>query len=60
MKVTIDTETCIGCGVCVSVAPDIFEIGEDGKAHVKENPNIDESLVQSAAEQCPTQAIKIE
>jgi ferredoxin len=62
MKVTIDIENCIGCGVCVSLVPDVFELGDDGKAHViagKEN-NFDESQVKNAADQCPVQVIKVE
>ena len=31
-KVTIDHESCIACGVCASVAPEIFEANEEGKS----------------------------
>ncbi|NQT75626.1 MAG: ferredoxin, partial [Candidatus Omnitrophica bacterium] len=29
MKVKVDEELCVGCGLCVNAAPDIFEMKED-------------------------------
>ncbi|HDM92160.1 MAG TPA: ferredoxin, partial [Candidatus Korarchaeota archaeon] len=34
-RVKVDQDTCIGCGVCSSLCPEIFEMGDDGKSHVK-------------------------
>ena len=59
MAVTIDEETCIGCGVCESVYPDLFELGADGKANVKSIPNYDKSLAQDASSQCPVNCITL-
>lgn len=28
----VDKEKCISCGTCVSLCPDCFSIGSDGKA----------------------------
>ena len=53
--VKIDKEKCIGCGACVAVCPDMFELGSDGKANVK---NADAKCnVKEAIETCPVQAI---
>ncbi len=52
---TINKTKCIGCGACVSVCSDGFEMGEDGKAKVK---NAKAPCVKEAIESCPVDAIK--
>ena len=49
-------DTCIGCGACVSICPDGFEMGDNGKSHVK---NGDAPCVKDAANSCPVQAIEL-
>lgn len=34
-KIIQEHEKCIGCGTCVSLCPKFWEMGEDGKAHLK-------------------------
>jgi ferredoxin len=34
-KVVHDTPGCIGCGACAAICPDFWELGDDGKAHLK-------------------------
>tara|TARA_Y100001949_G_scaffold155940_1_gene144499 strand:- start:293 stop:562 length:270 start_codon:yes stop_codon:yes gene_type:complete len=36
MKVWIDQDLCTGDGLCAEIAPDIFEMADDGLAYVKE------------------------
>jgi len=62
MKVKVDKNTCIGCGVCVALAPKYFRMGDDGKSEViKEDVEQgDEDMVRNAAQSCPVGAIKIE
>lgn len=56
-KTTVNKAKCIGCGICVSICPDIFEMGADGKSEV-----IDEAAEggEAAASSCPVSAITIE
>ncbi|MBR9689983.1 MAG: ferredoxin [Candidatus Altiarchaeota archaeon] len=62
MKVKI-TPDCIGCGACVAVAPDIFELDtKTMKSVVKKQPvgQQEEELSKQAADVCPVDAIKIQ
>lgn len=59
-KVEVDQNKCIGCGTCVGLAPDVFEMDKNGKSKVK-NPNgADAETIKLAADSCPAEAIKIE
>ena len=33
MKANVDKDTCIGCGLCPTIAPEVFDMDDDGKAH---------------------------
>jgi|AntAceMinimDraft_1070359.scaffolds.fasta_scaffold114820_2 ferredoxin len=62
MNVEIDTILCKAYGNCTFEAPDFFEVSDaTGKAKllvdVIPDDRVDE--IQSAAEACPTQAIRI-
>ncbi len=57
-NISIDKEKCIGCGACVSLCPAVFELGNDGKAQVKENPT-EAECVKEAAKTCPAEAIEV-
>lgn len=60
MKVLVDKNKCIGCGLCVSLAPKSFKLGDDGKSEAIELSGDDEETIKNAAESCPVEAIKIE
>jgi ferredoxin len=62
MKVTIDPDICLGCGICEGIAPDVFQLGSNPHAVVILNP-VPEYLrkdVRDAVDQCPEEAIEIE
>ncbi len=59
MKVYVDKDACIGCGVCEGICPDVFLMNDEGKAETIV-PETEDSCAQDAADSCPTQAIKVE
>ena len=62
MKAKVNKDACIGCGACQMIAPEVFEINDDGVSEVIMN-EIDEDQkdeVASAVESCPTGAISTE
>ena len=56
----IDQEKCIGCGVCVALAPKTFRFDDNGKAEVMPEIGDDDATVKSASDSCPVQAISVE
>ena len=65
---------CIGCGACAAVAPDFWEMGDDGNADlidckkedvnegIKETRQIQDKDVdenQNAADSCPVECIYV-
>ncbi len=69
MKVKLDLEKCIGCGTCDSVCPDVFTMGDDMKAHLKdgqasgqieEKEITDSPCLEEAADTCAVEAIEVE
>jgi ferredoxin len=55
--VKVDKEKCIGCGACEATCGDVFEMGEDMKAHVKSGAKTSAPCVKDAIEGCPVDAI---
>ncbi len=70
-KISIDQNECIGCALCSSVCPDLFEMDAEGlKAKLKDGKKLLNTVsVELSGEQirqvednvrdCPTQAIKL-
>ncbi|MFC0471268.1 ferredoxin [Halalkalibacter kiskunsagensis] len=64
----VDKETCIACGACGAVAPEIFDYDEEGLAEVildnntgtqQVSDDLEDDLID-AEEGCPTESIKVE
>jgi ferredoxin len=53
--VRVDKEKCIGCGLCVQICGEVFEMDENNKAKVKEQKDTD--CMKEAIDQCPVKAI---
>ena len=54
----IDTEKCIGCGACVSICAEVFELNDEAKSVVKKADYAKNAKgIEEAKEACPVQAI---
>ncbi|HWJ82471.1 MAG TPA: ferredoxin [Nocardioides sp.] len=62
MKILVDYDKCTGLGICESLAPEHFEVNDDGDLVLLEE-NVSESDVQAVEEACagcPTEALRLE
>ncbi|MDX9713858.1 MAG: ferredoxin [Dissulfurispiraceae bacterium] len=61
MNVTIDYESCIGCGRCVEICPAVFYLDEvSGKSVVIDQDACDfVGCCEAAEENCPVKAIRV-
>lgn len=57
MKIDVNHETCIGCGMCISVDSENFDYDSEGYATAINN-NVTNKTVE-AQESCPVDAITI-
>jgi len=60
LKPKVDKNLCIGCGACVALCPEVFELKEDGKAYVKNPADCNKCDCQAAQDSCPVEAISLE
>lgn len=60
MKRIIIKETCIACGACVEICPEVFELpGDIAVVKASADLSLDDKIVE-AAEACPVDAIEYE
>lgn len=64
MYTKINKETCIACGNCYSICPEVYDCDEDGIAYSKlgeydKVPRELEKNVVDCFECCPTESVKI-
>jgi ferredoxin len=62
MKVVVDYDVCASNAVCMGIAPEVFEVRDDGFLYVlDEYPAAElQDRVRQAANNCPTGAITLE
>ncbi|MFC1514989.1 ferredoxin [Candidatus Omnitrophota bacterium] len=58
-KIVVDESKCVGCGLCVTNCPEIFELNDEGIAVVKSSDS-NSCDIKDTASQCPVEAITIE
>lgn len=60
MNIKIDKTKCIGCGTCPALCEEVFEMGDDWKAKIKDGANLNAPCIKDAKDACPVEAIEIE
>ena len=61
MRIEVDWDLCESNAVCMGIAPEVFQVGDDDMLTVLQ-PEVTpetEELVREAVRQCPRQAISI-
>lgn len=61
-RVEVDRERCVGSGACEALAPDVFEVDDDGVLVVHRAQPSDDELgdVEAAVRACPTRALSLD
>ncbi|MGS2808331.1 ferredoxin [Nocardia sp. MW-W600-9] len=61
MKIIVDFDRCEANGVCVGIAPDMFELDDDDNLHVLEGEVPDDRVadIEEAVAQCPKAALRL-
>ncbi len=60
MKAVSVDDTCIACGTCVEICPEVFElVGDIASVKKGADLSLDEKIIE-AAEECPVDAIHYE
>ena len=54
----VDREVCIGCGTCVGICPEVFELRDD-KSWVIAPDKCNTCNCQEAVDSCPVEAIRL-
>ncbi|GII87710.1 ferredoxin [Sphaerisporangium siamense] len=62
MKITVDRNLCDGNGVCMGIAPDVFDVDDDLTLHVTDeipdDPDVHAQVRQSVTS-CPVLALTL-
>jgi ferredoxin len=61
MRIVIDSTLCEGHALCEAIAPHVFVMGDDEKAHVAEVEITEDMMpsIREAAMMCPCRAIDV-
>lgn len=61
-RVQVDRDRCVGSGACEALAPEVFELDDDGVLMLhREEPDADQlDAVRDAVQACPTRALSLE
>lgn len=61
MTANVNQEQCIGCGLCVGMAPEIFRMNDNGLSEAfGDVTEANKEVAVDAANSCPVAAITVE
>ena len=62
MKLSVDLDQCEANGICVGIAPDVFELDDEDVLHITTAEVAPDRLAdaESAVAQCPKAALRLE
>ncbi len=61
MRVVVDRDLCESNAVCMRLVPEVFEVGDDDRLHLKQerpHPSM-RARVAEAVRRCPKQALSL-
>ncbi|HEX3028549.1 MAG TPA: ferredoxin [Clostridia bacterium] len=60
MKVTVNVDDCIGCGLCKDTCCDVFIMDGDKATVINNSVNsTNPNMIKDAAQNCPVNAIEV-
>ena len=61
LKAKVNKEGCIGCGMCVSICPDVFDFDTEGKAQAVDEEVSEKYIndIKEARDSCPVSVIDV-
>ena len=59
LRIEIDRQSCTGMAECIKIAPGVFELDEENIAVVVDASAATREQLIKAAQECPTQAIRL-
>lgn len=59
LQIRTDKELCMGSGNCHFLAPESFDLGDDGRVQVLETATSEEGRLRRVTEGCPVGAISV-
>ena len=59
IRPVIEQDLCIGCGMCETICPEVFELRDDGLAYVINEEPVEDlyPAIEESMEACPTECI---